>query len=92
MAEPEAVPTAAQLVAMGSDYAEAVGWTQKRKSDPATPTFVRIHPKGHALLGEIMARNAAAALARGDGDWHPEPPHTRPRVVAPPLPNRKADQ
>ncbi len=75
----EHVPTGAELVAMGREYAEGTGWTKATKNSPAAPTGVRIHPKGHALLGEIMARNAAEAVARGDGDWHPDPPHTRNR-------------
>lgn len=78
-AEPEHVPTAAELVAKGRDYAVATGWTKGTKKEPAKPTHVRILPKGHALLGEIMARNAAAAVARGEGDWYPDPPHSRPR-------------
>lgn len=76
---PEPVPTAAELVHMGREYAEATGWTKATRSEPARPTYVRIHPKGHALLGEIMRRNATAAIERGEGDWHPEPPHRRPR-------------
>lgn len=79
-AAPEPVPTAEALFNMGREYAEATAWVGgKKKSDPMRPTAFRITDKGHALLGEIMRRNAAAAIARGEGDWHPDPPHTRPR-------------
>ncbi|QGJ95288.1 hypothetical protein QDA11_gp69 [Microbacterium phage Jayden] len=74
---PEPVPTARDLVKMGREYAEAVGWTKGTRTSPAEPTAVRILPKGHALLGDIMRRNAAEAVANGEGDWHPEPPHRR---------------
>ena len=77
----EHVPTAAELVHMGREFAEATAWTKGTKAEPAKPTHVLIHPAGHALLGEIMARNAAEAIARGEGDWHPEIPHTRPRTT-----------
>lgn len=55
---PEPVPTAADLVRMGPEYAEADGWSPARNGKPATPTIVRITPKGHALMGDIMRRNA----------------------------------
>ncbi|QSM01263.1 hypothetical protein QDA08_gp69 [Microbacterium phage NoodlelyBoi] len=55
---PEPVPTAADLVRMGPEYAVADGWSGK----PPKPTTVRITEKGHALLGDIMRRNAAEAM------------------------------
>ena len=58
---PEPVPTAADLVRMGPEYAQADGWTAAKKGGPARPTTVRITAKGHALLGDIMRRNAAEA-------------------------------
>lgn len=76
---PEPVPTARDLVKMGPEYAVATGWTKGTKSKPAEPTTVRIMAKGHALLGDIMRRNAAEAVAAGVGDWYPDPPHSRPR-------------
>ncbi|AWY05421.1 hypothetical protein HOT42_gp72 [Microbacterium phage Metamorphoo] len=76
---PEPVPSASDLVRMGPEYAEAAGWVKKNKSSAAEPTGIRIHPKGHALLGDIMRRNAAEAVANGEGDWYPEPPHRRPK-------------
>uniref|UniRef100_A0AAU7J8B2 Uncharacterized protein n=2 Tax=unclassified bacterial viruses TaxID=12333 RepID=A0AAU7J8B2_9VIRU len=74
---PDPVPTAAELVRMGPKYAEATGWKKATKKDPAAPTSVRIHPAGHALMGEAMRCNALKAIADGAGDWHPEPPHRR---------------
>lgn len=80
MAEP--VPTARDLVRKGPEYAIALGWTKATKSTPAEPTAIRIMPAGHLLMGEAMQRNAQEAIAAGDGDWHPDPPHRRPRGVA----------
>ncbi|QGJ88923.1 hypothetical protein PBI_TEAMOCIL_72 [Microbacterium phage Teamocil] len=78
---PEPVPTVADLVRMGAEYAEVAEWTMGSKNGktPPKPSKYLIHPKGHALLGDIMRRNAAEAVANGEGDWHPEPPHRRPK-------------
>lgn len=76
---PEPVPTAAELVHMGPEYATAGGWVRKSKNAKAEPTAIRIHEAGHRLMGEVMARNAAEAVAAGEGDWYPDPPHRRPR-------------
>lgn len=59
---PEPVPTAADLVKMGREYAVATGWTKGTKKEPAKPTYVQITDKGHALLGEVMRRNALELL------------------------------
>lgn len=65
---------------MGSEYATATTWVAGRtKKDPAKPTMIHITQKGHNLMGEVMRRNALAGIARGEGDWYPEPPFTRLR-------------
>ncbi|QDH91651.1 hypothetical protein QDA01_gp38 [Microbacterium phage Cinna] len=70
--EPEHVPTAAELVKMGREYAIAAGYTGKgTKADPHKPTGIRILQKGHDLMGEVMRRNAARA--RGE---NPDTPTT----------------
>lgn len=67
----EPTPTVADLVNMGRDYAQVIEWSgatkgsRGRPGKPGKPSKVRIMPKGHQLLGEIMKRNAKAALARG---------------------------
>lgn len=72
------VPTAADLVAMGRDYAIAGGFTGKgTKADPHKPTGIRILQKGHDLMGEALRHNGRLRARRGEGTWHPEPPHTR---------------
>lgn len=76
----ERVPTAEDLIRMGPEYAVGVDWVAgKRKSDPMRPSKVRITPKGHALMGEGLRRNGMEARARGVGDWHDSPPHSRVR-------------
>jgi len=77
----EPVPTAADLVAMGREYAIASGYTGRgTRKDPHKPTGIRILEKGHVLLGEIMRRNGQAAREAGVGDWYPDAPHSRPRT------------
>jgi hypothetical protein len=64
----EHVPTAPELVALGLAHEESetrkLGNGQKR-----TTTWIVVHDEGHRLMGEVMHRNAQAALARGEGDW-----------------------
>lgn len=78
---PEPVPTPADLVKMGEEYAVVAEWRTEGsgRNKRMVPTKWRVLPKGHALMGEVMRRNAAESIAAGDGDWHPEPPHRRPR-------------
>lgn len=61
----EPTPTVADLVKMGRDYAHVIEWAGATKTKPGKPSKVRIMPKGHQLLGDIMKRNAAGTLARG---------------------------
>lgn len=59
----EPVPTGDDLVKMGPEYAVVAEWTMGSKNGktPPKPTKIQILPKGHALLGEIMRRNALEA-------------------------------
>jgi len=36
---------------------------------PKVGTKYVVSDEGHALMGEVMRRNAQEAIARGDGDW-----------------------
>lgn len=71
------VPTTEQLVEMGlaTKVTRMVPIAPKRGArKPAKPryradNYFRISDEGHALVGEIMAERAAAAIARGEGDW-----------------------
>ncbi|QGJ92735.1 hypothetical protein QDA04_gp65 [Microbacterium phage Megan] len=56
----EHVPTCEELVRMGLARAVTV---------PKVGTKYEVSDKGHALMGEVMRRNAQEAIARGDGDW-----------------------
>ena len=77
---PEPVPSPADLVRMGPQYAEATDWARKTKKSGLEPMGIRVLPAGHALMGEVMHRNAQEAIARGAGDWYPDPPHRRERT------------
>lgn len=79
---PEPVPTPNDLVKMGEEYAVVTQWVTEGsgRNKRARPTAWRVLPKGHAHMGAFMKRNAEEAIAAGKGDWHPEPPHSRPRV------------
>jgi hypothetical protein len=59
-----AVPTIAELYAMGRHLAYPASYTADKK----VSTW-HITAEGHALLGEIMRENAAEAVAAGAGDW-----------------------
>jgi len=62
----EPVPTARELYERRDGTAEATKWVNgEKKTDPPRPVMFRITDKGHALIGEIMRRNAKATLARG---------------------------
>lgn len=64
------VPTVAELAAMGRHLAYATNFVAgDRKGDPPKPTKWHITAEGHALLGAIMAENAAEAVAAGKGNW-----------------------
>lgn len=58
----EPTPTVQELYERKDGSAEAVTWSADKKP---VPTKFRLLPKGQALLGEIMRRNAAGTLARG---------------------------
>jgi hypothetical protein len=73
---PEPVPTVADLVAMGKDFAFATDWTADGKASKW-----HITDKGHALIGAAMRQRALAAIARGEGNWH-QPPSTFAPVAA----------
>lgn len=82
---PEPVPTPDDLVKMGPEYAVVTKWVTEGtgKNKRSRPTEWRVLDKGHALMGEVMRRNAAEAVAAGEGDWYPDPPHRRPRGSTP---------
>lgn len=62
----EPVPTARELYERRDGSAEATQWVSgKSKADPPRPTMFRITDKGHAVIGDIMRRNAARTLERG---------------------------
>ncbi|QKO02799.1 hypothetical protein SEA_KELCOLE_46 [Microbacterium phage Kelcole] len=63
----EPTPTVAELYELRDGYAEVAKWTEGSKTEPPKPAVYRLTDKGHALLGEIMQRNAAATLSRGSG-------------------------
>ncbi|WNN94074.1 hypothetical protein SEA_FREGLEY_48 [Microbacterium phage Fregley] len=63
----EPTPTVEELYELRDGYAEVAKWTEGSKTEPPKPAVYRLTDKGHALLGEIMQRNAAATLARGSG-------------------------
>lgn len=56
----EPTPTVRDLYEMKDGLAEAVAFDKDLK-----PTRFRVTDKGHALLGEIMKRNAEGSIARG---------------------------
>lgn len=58
------VPSAAELYAQGRHLAYPASFTAKGE-----PSTWCITLEGHALLGEIMAENAAEAVAAGVGNW-----------------------
>ena len=64
----KAVPTTAELYAMGRHLAYPASYTADKK-----PSTWRITEEGHALLGRIMAENAAEAVAAGRGTWQRPP-------------------
>ena len=66
------VPSAAELYAMGRHMAYPANYTAEGK-----PSTWRITEEGHALLGRIMAENAAEAVAAGLGEWS-RPPSSGP--------------
>lgn len=61
-------PTVAELYERRDGSAEVVKWTEGSKTEPPKPSVYRLTEKGHALLGEIMRRNAEMTLARGSGN------------------------
>jgi hypothetical protein len=64
------VPTTAELYARGREYAYPLRFVPgERKGDPPKPTLWHITEAGHKLLGEIMAANAAEAIAAGASTW-----------------------
>ncbi len=63
--EGEPVPTVPELYERRAGLAEVASWTNGTKTDPPRPSTYRVTDAGHALLGEIMRRNALASLARG---------------------------
>lgn len=64
--EGEPTPTLRDLYDRKDGSVEVVEWSQP-KGKPAQPSKFRLTAKGHQVLGEIMARNAAATLQRGTG-------------------------
>lgn len=72
---PEHVPTVVELAEMGEEFVVATDWvndgTAKRPKWRATRWHVT--PAGHAMMGAVMQRNALAAIAHGDGEWHQPP-------------------
>ena len=60
----EPTPTVRELYERKDGSAEVVDWVTPKGGKPV-PTKFRLLPKGQAIIGEIMRRNAAATLARG---------------------------
>jgi hypothetical protein len=63
--EGEPTPTIQELYERRDGSAEVAKWTAGSKTGPPKPSVYRLTGKGHALLGEIMRRNAAGTLERG---------------------------
>lgn len=63
--EGEPTPTLRELYERHDGSVEVVKWTEGNKKEKAKPSVFRLTEKGEALLKGIMARNAAATLARG---------------------------
>lgn len=66
------VPSVTELAHVGLAHRDI----SVRKGDVAR---YRVTDEGHALMGKAMRENAQEAIAAGDGDWYPDPPHRRPR-------------
>jgi hypothetical protein len=60
----KAVPTVAELYAMGRHLAYPATYTADGK-----PSTWRITDEGHALIGAAMSENALEARANGSADW-----------------------
>lgn len=88
MTELEPVPTAMDLTKMGLAHEEVQVTHYRTKSGARktrTASWIVVHDEGHALLGEIMRRNAKKLRAAGVGDWT-RPPSRVPGDTAIPYP------
>lgn len=76
----EHVPTAAELVKMGLARRVEVSIPPSGKQKkPRKASWIVISDEGHALLGEIMRRNAEEAIASGSSEWKQPPSSGRRR-------------